>query len=375
MRTSLLILLFFLMAFPLSGWASPEDKAEAPLPLVKVATITLKNANPPEKYIGHIESIESIELKARVEGYLQKVNFKEGSFVQEDQLLYVIEQPPYQARVALAEAKVTQAEADLFKTSTRLRRLRSAQPESVPKTDLDDAKAAKDLAEGRLDEAKANLELARIDLDYTTIEAPITGRIGKSFYKKGDLVSPGAKPLAEIVHMDPIRVVFSVSENQGAIIQKAIKDAMSKADNPILSVKLRFPGGKAYPEEGRIDFVDNKVDPETATIAVWARFDNPKGRLVPGEYVKVFLGETQPDLQPAVPQVAVQRDKQGAFVLVVDDKDQVEKRRINTGPVIANKFIIKSGLSKGEKVIVQGIQKVTPGMKVKTATGEKRTAK
>lgn len=366
MRVFLSILIFYFTIFPAIAFAKAEDKGEqAPLPLVKVTEIVLENANPPEKYIGHVESIESIDLMARVEGYLEEINFKEGAFVKQGQLLYVIERPPYKARVAAAKARVVQAEADLFKAETRLQRLRSAKPESVPKTDLDDALAARDLAQGKLDEAKANLELANIDLGYTSIKAPVTGRIGKSLYKVGDLVGPSSQPLAEVIRMDPIRVVFSVSENRGGIIMSALQDAQREEADPILSVEVEFPDGKKYSQKGEIDFVNNKVDPNTGTIAIWAIFDNPKGRLVPGEYVRVFLGETKQKMVPVVPQAAVMRDQEGAFVYVVDEKDNVEHRRVKLGTSLDGKFIVSAGLAPGERVIVQGIQKVKPGITVK----------
>src|SRR6056297_2524613 len=371
MRACLSVILVFLMTFSTAVTAASAEKGKkSPPPLVQVETITLKNANRPEKYVGHVEAIESIDLQARVEGYLQKVNFQEGAFVDKGKLLYVIEQPPYKAHVASAKAKVTQARANLFKAETRLKRLRSAQPESVPKTSLDDAKAAKDLAQGQLEEATANLELAQIDLDYTTIEAPMEGRIGKSFYKKGDLVGPASKPLAEIVSVDPIRVVFSVSEKQLDIIQKAFIDAKTEKDQGVLKVQLEFPNKTKYPQSGRIAFVDNKMDPDTGTIAVWARFDNPKGRLVPGEYVNVFVRSAEPDMQPAVAQRAVQTDREGDFVYVADDTNTVKKRRIRIGPASEDQFIVESGLSKGDRVIVQGLQKVRPEMKVKTRGDE-----
>lgn len=367
MRAFLSIVLVCSLMLPAAGSAAQGDQGKkAPPPLVEVETVTLRNANKPEKYVGHVEAIVSVDLQARVEGYLQKVNFREGAFVEEGQLLYVIEQPPYKARVASADARLTQARANLFKTETRLRRLRSAQPESVPQTDLDDAKAARDLARGQLEEARANLELAQIDLDYTTIEAPMDGRIGKSFYKKGDLVGPASKPLAEIVSVDPIRVVFSVSEKQVDIIQKAFIDAKSEEGKGGLKVHLEFPNKTEFAKTGRIAFIDNKMDPDTGTIAVWARFDNPAGRLVPGEYVNVFVRSAEPDMKPGVLQRAVQTDREGDFVYVVDEASRVEKRRIRTGPTLEDRFIIKSGLDKGERVIIQGLQKVRPGMKVQT---------
>jgi len=372
MRLILSALLICSIMLPAAGSAAPGDKGKkAPPPLVKVETVTLKHANKPEKYVGHVEAIVSVDLQARVEGYLQEVNFQEGAFVEEDQLLYVIEQAPYKARVASAEARATQAKANLFKAQSRLRRLRSAQPESVPQTDLDDARAARDLARGQLEEAQANLELAQIDLDYTTIEAPMDGRLGKSFYKKGDLVSPASRPLAEIVSVDPIRVLFSVSEKQIDIIQQAFIDAKSEKDKGGLKVHLEFPNKTEYAQTGRIAFIDNKMDPATGTIAVWARFDNPRGRLVPGEYVNVFVRSTKPDMKPAVLQRAVQTDREGDFVYVVDNANTVNKRRIQTGPALEDRFIVKSGLDKGERVIIQGLQKVRPDIKVQTRRSEK----
>ncbi|MGM0611069.1 MAG: efflux RND transporter periplasmic adaptor subunit [Thermodesulfobacteriota bacterium] len=330
---------------------------QGPPPLVGIETIDRQNANKPKKHIGHVEAIESVNLLARVEGYLEKFNFQEGSYVQAGQLLYVIEQPPYKARVNSAQAKITQAQAELFKAETRLRRLRAASRESVRQTDIDDAVAAKNFAEGKLREAEANLDTAKIDLDYTTIEAPIDGRVGKSFYKKGDLVGPSAGPLAEIVRMDPVRVVFSVSESQISTIQNAF------SNNGRLDVRIKTPGGSSF-REGKIEFVDNKVDSKLGTISVWARVDNPKGKLIPGEYVNVFLQSSKENMQPAVSQVAVQRDKDGAFVYVLGEDNKVQQRRIQTGKAIGDKYIIESGLSKGEKVVVQGIQKISPGMNV-----------
>ncbi|MBA2882177.1 membrane fusion protein (multidrug efflux system) [Desulfosalsimonas propionicica] len=373
MKADLWILIFSLIMVPVSGSAAPEDQGpKGPPPLVQVAAVDLENARKPEKFVGHVEAIVSIDLRARVEGYLEKVNFCEGAAVDKGQLLYVIEQGPYQTRVDSAKAGVIQAEADLFKARTRLGRLQSARPESVSKTDLDDARAARDLARGRLQEAEAGLELAEINLDYTTIEAPIKGRVGQSFYKQGDLVGPSSGPLAEIVRMDPIRVVFSMNESNMDMLHHVDTDTPAAPDGKELTVRVRFPGKKVdYAHEGKIEFIDNRMDPETGTIAVRARFDNPEGQLVPGRYVNVFVQPDQPDMQPAVLQRAVQQDRDGRFVFVVNQNAGVEKRRIGTGPVIGDKVIVQSGLSQGETVIVEGIQKVSPGIRVKTRTDEK----
>jgi len=363
MKRIFFLVLACVAGIPALSWAAQGP--QGPPPLVQAAPVALVDANQPEKYIGHVEAIESVSLRARVEGYLEKVNFQEGSYVQEGQLLYVIEQEPYKAHVASARARLTQAKANLFKTETRLRRLRSAQPESVPQTDLDDARAAADLAKGEVQEAEASLDLAKIDLEYTAVEAPADGRIGESFYEKGDLVGPSSGPLAELVSMDPIRVLFSVGERDVEMMQQAFLDAQNNDGGSKLAVRIEFPDKSRYPRTGDIEFVDNKMDPDTGTIAVWARFDNPKGKLIPGQYVNVFVQPAQPNMQPAVSQVAVQRDREGDFVYVVTEDKTVEKRSIQTSTSRNDVFIVNSGLKEGELVIVQGIQKARPGMKVK----------
>jgi membrane fusion protein (multidrug efflux system) len=367
MRVSFAILFACLALVPAFGYAAPGDQGQASLPLVAVAKVGLEDANRPEKYIGHVQAIDSVRLRARVQGYLEEIDFQEGGLVQRGQTMYQIEQHPYQTRVKAAQAKVTQARAELSKAESRLRRLLAAKPESVRQTDLDDAKAARDLAQGRLQEAKANLELARIDLGYTRIKAPIEGRVGKSLYQRGALVGPGSGPLAEIVRLDPIRVEFSISEQEMPVVYQALTNGQN--DKP--KVSLELPGQGAYGHKGRVEFIDNQVDAQTGTIAVWARFANPKARLVPGEYVRVFVRKAKPDMRPAVPQVAVQRDHKGAFVYVLDKDQRVEKRRVQTGSALAKRFIVKSGLDGSERVIVQGLQKVTPGIKVKVQTTAK----
>ena len=343
-------------------------ESTAPIPLVKTSKVKLENINPPDKYIGHIEAIESVKIIARVTGYLEKTNFKEGSIVKENQLLYVIEQPPYLARVSANRGLVEQAKADVFRANQKLSRLLAAQPESVPATDLDDAKAQKQYAAGVLQEAQANLKLALIDLDYTTIHAPITGRIGKTTYTKGNLVGPNSEALAEIMQMDPIRVVFSVTENNVPLIEKILSEQRENESKNNLAPEIRFPNGTKYHLRGKIDFIDNKVDPQTGTIAIWVEFKNPDGELIPGEYVTVLLTISEENLKITVPQVAVQIDNKGYFVFIVNKDNIVEERRIETDKMLGDKWVLTGGLKEGDTVIVQGIQKVKPGMKVNITT-------
>ncbi|RKX66713.1 MAG: efflux transporter periplasmic adaptor subunit [Tenericutes bacterium] len=366
-RTVCLVLLLGLLLMTVSSAnAGPPSPGDGPPPMVTVAAVTEQDVNPPAQYVGHMEAIQAVNLRARVEGFLEKVNFKEGSDVHSGDLLYVIEQAPYQSSVDAAKAIVAQSEATLSKASQHLKRLRAARPESVPATDMDNAVAEELSARAQLAEAKANLTTAQINFGYTQVKAPIRGRIGHTAYTKGNLVNPASGALARIVQLDPIRVVYSISENDIVDIQMALRDAQNGKKSPFLTSRLKLADGETIKGSGRMDFVDNAVDPGTGTIAVRALFDNPDGMLLPGQYVTVMVTRSKPKLMPVVPQSAVMEDHDGRYVFVVDDQNRVIMRRVKTGPVIGVNWAMASGLTVGEKVIVEGIQKVQPGQVVKT---------
>lgn len=353
----------------------PWNAVAGPSPLVTVAAVTEQDVNPPAEYVGHVEAIQSVDLRARVEGFLEQVKFKEGSGVNADDLLYVIEQAPYQAKVDADRARVAQAKATLTKAKQYLQRVRAVSSGLVSATDIDDAVAEELRAKAQLQEAKANLELSELDLRYTTVKAPIKGRIGRTAFTRGNLVNPDSGPLARIVQIDPIRVVYSISENDLVAIKMALKDAASGKKHPMLAPRIKLPGGQILKTAGQIDFVDNTVDPDTGTIAIWALFDNPDGTLLPGQYVTVLVARSEPKLMTVVPQPAVLEDHDGRYVLVVNDQNRVTMRRVKTGPVVGINWIIKSGLAVDERVIVEGVQKAQPGQLVKTATADEQQGK
>jgi len=368
-KALLLVGVILLLFFSAAVSAGPPGPGAGPPPLVTVETVSLQNINPPLKYVGHVEAIQTVDIQPRVSGYLERVNFKEGDYVHKSDLLYIIEQPPYQAKVKACEAQVAAAKATLYKAAKRLKRLRAARRESVPATQIDDAVADKRMAEAKLKEAQAQLELARINLGYTTIKAPISGLLGRTFFTKGNLVGPEKGPLARLVQIEPIRVIYSISERDLIALQRALAGKGS----PLLDVRIRLPNGEMYPEVGKVDFIDNEVDPSTGTIAVRAVFPNRDHLLRPGEYVDVLVSQAEPQKMVVVPQKAVLVDSQGYFVLVVGKDNRVRQRRVKVGPQVGTNWAIKSGLSPGEKVIVEGIQKVRPGQVVKAVTeGEQR---
>jgi len=363
----LLLSMLLILTLSFSVNAAPSGPGIGPPPLVTVAKVTEQDVNPPSEYVGHVEAIQSVELRARVEGFMDRVNFKEGSDVHEGDLLYVIEQALYRARVDADKAALAQAEAVLTKARQYLHRAQTVRSGGISATDLDNAVAEELRAKAQFEQAKANLQIAEINLGYTSIKAPISGRIGRTAFTQGNLVGPDSGTLARIVQLDPIRVVYSISENDLDTINTVVKDADSGKNHPILLPKIKLAGGQIFRTVGHVDFVDNTVDVSTGTIAVRALFRNTEGTLIPGQYVTVLVARKEPKPMPVVPQAAVLEDHEGRYVLLVDDQNKVAVRRVKTGPVVGVNWAVESGLAVNERVIVEGVQKVRPGQVVKTS--------
>jgi RND family efflux transporter MFP subunit len=373
-NTVYLVLLALLLTsvFPWSAAADPPGPGSGPPPLVTVAAAIEHDVNPPAEYVGHVEAIQSVDLRARVEGFLEQVKFREGGDVNAGDMLYVIEQAPYQARVDVDKAKVAQAKATLTKARQYLHRVRAISSGLVSAADIDNAVADELHARAQLQEANADLELSELDLGYTMVRAPIKGRIGRTAFTTGNLVEPDSGPLARIVQMDPIRVVYSISENDLAAVRAALGDSSPDKKKYTLMPRIKLPSGEILKTAGHVDFVDNTVDAKTGTIAIWAVFDNHDGLLLPGQYVTALISRSQGKQLPMVSQAAVQEDHDGRYVLVVDSENRVIQRRITTGPVVGTLWAVESGLAAGEMVIVQGVQKVQPGQIVKTITEDEQ---
>ncbi len=343
----------------------PRAKIQAQAPLVRVAEVVEKEITQTRKYFGRVEAIDSVDLVARVSGYLESIHFTEGRFVKAGDLMFNIEKDRFRAEIESRKGTVAQIEANLVEAEKYLKRLQSASRESVPEKDIEAAQRNVDFYRAQLGTAKANLDLAEIDLDYTTVRAPMSGRVTKKHYSVGDYVGPNSGTIVTIVQFDPIRVVCSLSEVEYLNMMQQSGSSPERIFRPA----LRLPNGNLYSGKGRWDFADTSIDPSTGTISLRSRYPNPDGQLIPGGYVTVEMSAIEGETLPVVPQAAVNENKDGSFVYVVGKDNLVELRYIKKRSVVGTDWIVEDGIRAGEAVIVEGVQKVRPGQAVRIDNG------
>jgi membrane fusion protein, multidrug efflux system len=359
------ILAVFLIAPLLAGCdEAPQQAAatQAPPPAVSVVRAETRDLRPSVNFSGRVTALKKVDLRARIEGYLETQNFTDGATVKTGDLLFVIEKAPYEAKVASAEGAVATARARYDRTEIELKRQTTlVAKDAVAQTKLDDAKAARDEAKGSLDKLIAELAQAKLQLSYTEIRAPIDGRIGQSILSVGSFVSPSSGTLATIVAQDPIGVTFPVSQRDIlAVREQAAADA-TLAD---VRVYLQLGKDKRYAEAGKVDFVDVQVNTGTDAVNMRATFPNPNGLLVDGQLVTAVVEAEKAKPTLVVPVGALQIDQSGPFVLIVNAENKIEVRRVTTEGQAGNSIAITSGLGEGDLVVVEGIQKVRPGQAV-----------
>ena len=367
-RKVLVLLMCGAIGWYLKGKLTPQVPNMAAMgggePSVLVQKITASNISPQATYIAHVEPIKSVDLKPQVAGYVEKVLFEEGSQVNEGDVLIVIEQEKYRATVALREAELDSAKANLVKMERDYKRQVSLSKQNIAsKATFDNAESNYLQAKAAVKQAEANLALAKIDLDYTEIKAPFTGYIGKALVREGNYVSSNSTSLARIVQVNPIRVAFSMTDKDFLNIRQEYSG--EKAAN--IRTQLVLPNGKIMQNHFMSRFTDNEVNSETATIAVYTEFNNDEGYLIPGNYVKMMIGTKDDVTALLVPQAAVAQDENGNYVVVVDENDIATERRVVLGGVIGEKQVVMDGLAQDERVVIQGLQKVRDGQKVRAS--------
>jgi membrane fusion protein (multidrug efflux system) len=363
-RHSWLALLVCLPSPLLHGCDNPQLQAKAELPpaAVTVVPVAEDKITPTVTFTGRVQAQDKVDLRARIDGFLEKRLFNEGQDVKKGDVLFVIEQAPYKSAIAEIKAEIVKAQATLTLADIEVRRATELLAKEVgTQKRLDDVTMQQARARGEIARLKASLEKAELNLSYTEIRAPLAGRIGRATVSVGNYVGPSSEPLATIVRQDPIYVSFPVTQREMLQVRKDRKSGDADA-----TIYVRLADGSRYAQAGKVDFVDVTVSQGTDTVQVRASFPNPNRILVDGQLVAVVaeVGKPQPAL--LIPQQALQMDQAGPFVLVVDDDNKVEVRRIEVGPAPGAQVSVAKGLKAGERIITEGVQKVRPGDAVQT---------
>ena len=352
--------------------AQDETKAPAPLPAVGFVVAEMREVTPSMDFVGRIEAVSRVDLRARVTGFLQEQRFEDGAMVSKGDILFIIEQEPFQAQVQQAEADLAAAKAKAENATVALSRAEELlQSETVAQATVDDRSAEKRVAEAAVLQAEAALEQAKITFSYTEISAPIDGRIGRAEIKPGNLVSPESGVLTTIVHQDPVYATFNITERALLETRRALsegQDAGERADR--VRIRLRLSDGTVYDHPGEFNFADVEVNPTTDTILMRGLVPNPDGLLVDQQFIIVIVETAEPEERLVIPESAISVDQRGRFVLIVNDENKVEERFIQTGEATRGGVAVTSGLEEGDRVIVDGIMKVRAGMEVDAHAAE-----
>jgi membrane fusion protein (multidrug efflux system) len=357
------------------GKGQPEGAGPGgAMPPPEVGVLTLQPTSIPlvKELVGRLAPFRSADVRARVPGIVQRRVYEEGSDVAKGQVLFLIDPAQLKAALGQAEAAQATAQANYANAHAAAARARTLAPgKFISQADLDNALAAERSAAASLQAGKASVEAARINLGYATVRAPISGRAGKQQVTEGALVGQGdATLLTTVDQIDPLYVDFSMSVEQMAQVRK-LDDGTGQRQ-----VQVLLPDGSVYGHPGTLDFSGDVVDPATGAVALRARVPNPERRLLPGTFVsvKATLGEQRAAYR--VPQIAVQRDAQGAYVLVVGTDGKVARKPVVTERLEGSDWIVSSGVVPGERVIVSGLQRAQPGQPAKAVpwTPEKTPA-
>ncbi|MGA9442257.1 MAG: efflux RND transporter periplasmic adaptor subunit [Methyloceanibacter sp.] len=338
--------------------------ADKPLPGVVAQVVTEEDVSDQTDFVGQTRASQRVDIRARVKGTLLKRPFEEGRQVQEGAVLYEIDPAEFKANLLTAEAQRAKAQASYNENERNLERyttLVEKGSSAVSESQYDIAKSKADQSKAEVSAGDADVERAKLDLGYATITSPIEGRAGISSVDVGNLIGPDSDVLVTVLALDPIDVDFAVGEREYLNYMETVKAGTAQDRTP----QIMLANGKLYPHKGQVDIVDNQVDPTTGTISMRLKFPNPDRILLPGQYVNVLLTKINTERQVVIPQAAVQENQAGPFVLVVDSEDRVESRPIKTGSRVGIGVVVSEGLTPGETIVVEGIQKVRPGAEVK----------
>ena len=355
---------FLLVMALLAGCEAKSQEAATtsppPPPEVDVTEIIAQPVVLSESFTGRVEAAETVELRARVSGYIQEVAFEEGELVEQGDLLFLIDQRPYQARVSASQADLAQARSQLAQAGSEAERARVLLGRQAISQEVHDQRqSALNNTRAMVDAAQAALDTAELDLEYTRMTAPVSGRTGRAMVTRGNLANADQSLLTTLVTIDPVHVYFEADE-QAAFVSHAL---LSNGESNNLAIELGGDPQRQY--TGTLDFIDNRLNPNTGTLQFRAVLANPNGRIRPGEFARVTMPVARLEQAVLVDSKAVLTNQDRRYVYVVDENNLTEQRQVITGRQVADRTVITDGLQPGNRVIVNGVQKVFfPGMEV-----------
>lgn len=365
----------FLALLATAGCGGNGDQVPA-AQSVEVTAVTVSPSDAPVvfEFVGQTESSRQVEIRARVDGFLDKREYVEGATVQAGQVLFQMDRKPFEARLAGAQGALSEQQARLRTAEANLRRIVPLVAQNaVAQKDQDDAQGQRDSAAAAVDSARAEVMQAKLDLGYTTIATPLTGLSSYARVQEGAYVNAQNSLLTYVSQVDPMWVDFSVTENEMLSFRRDVEAGRIRSPaKEELEVEVGLADGSVFPEKGRITFADATYNPQTGTFLIRATLPNPEGALKPGQFVRVkLLGAIRPKAV-AIPQKAVLQGAQGHFVWVVDGADKAGIRNVEVGPWQGADWFILGGLSVGDRVAVDGIARLTAGAPVKIVEAAKK---
>ncbi|MGQ0636726.1 MAG: efflux RND transporter periplasmic adaptor subunit [Planctomycetaceae bacterium] len=381
MRAASGILIAMLCALAGCGHSQPDSGAEQPpAAIVIVGQAVEQSIIDYVEYTGRTDAAESVEIRARVTGFLKAVRFKEGAEVEQGAALYEIDDREYQAALAAARADRASAMAHQEKATTDFKRMEALkQRNAASAEEYDRADAAKKEADAAVESTEARVIRAQLDVDFSKIAAPISGKISRTLISEGNLVNANITPLTTIVSVEPMYVYFDVDERTILTLKKQVRDGQLESKNDVaIPVLMGLTIDKDYPHEGTIDFIENRVDPHTGTVRVRGTFKNPRPEkgdriLDAGLFARIRVPVGRPKPALLVAERAIGTDQGQKFLYVVDEKNEVVFRPVRLGALHDGLRTIAEGLSAGERVIIDGLQRVRPGSVVEPKPGDMRS--
>lgn len=373
-------LLYTLVAPVLFLIGCNQEPPMTPAPPAEVSIIEVRHRVVPvsASHVAQVTSSHQVEIMARVNGFLEAITYTEGKTVKEGQVMFRIDQKPFQAQVEAGRSEVDIRQAQLWVAQANFNRIKPlAEQDAASLSDLDNAIGSLKTAQAALAEAQARLQKAELDLSYTTIRSPITGIAGQAELREGAYIAatgPAAK-LTYVARLDPIWVEFSVSQNEMARTRREVEQgAIRLPENQDYLVEVEFADGTRYPHTGKLNFADPSFNQQTGTFLVRAELPNPEGLLRPGMYLTVWLRGAERPQAVVVPQKAVLQTANGHLVFVVGPADTADPRPVLVGDWLDDQWIVTTGLHPGDRVVVDGLMRLAPGMPVKIVPAADRSA-